>query len=169
MRFIKIAFGGLLVLFVLLTLIGLLMPSSVTVLRSVEINAPEDSVRNYTNNIVNWRYWINGADTAYFKQITTSTNIKNAQVMLGNYTITIAEIDPKFITTIWKGSAGNQQVNRLQLYSNAANSTLVNWSFQQQLKWYPWERLSAMLHDKVFGPSMEFSLAKLKQVCEGNN
>jgi len=25
-----------------------------------------------------------------------------------------------------------------------------------------------MLHDKVFGPSMEASLAKLKKVCEKN-
>jgi hypothetical protein len=34
------------------------------------------------------------------------------------------------------------------------------------LKWYPWERLTAMLHDKILGPSMEASLYKLKQVAE---
>ena len=166
MRYIKFAVTGLVILFILLTLIGLLMPSSVTVMRTIEINNPADSVHTYTNNIANWRYWINGADTAYFKQLTVSDSSKNSKIILGNYTVTITDTSSKYITTIWQSSNGSQQLNRLQLYSNAANTTVVNWSFQQQLKWYPWERLSAMLHDKVFGPSMEASLTKLKQVCE---
>lgn len=169
MRYIKIAFGGFLILFILLTLIGLLMPSSVTVFRSVEINAPADTVRYYTNNIAHWKYWINGADTAYFKQITRSATTKDSKIMLGSFTITIISADPKHITTSWKGSSGSEQLNNLELQDNSNGNILINWSFQRKLKWYPWERLSAMLHDKVFGPSMEESLAKLKSVCEGTN
>ncbi len=169
MRFIKFAIVGLLVLFILLTLIGLLMPSSVTVLRSVEINAPADSIRYYTHDIAHWNQWITGADTAYFKQLTISTTTKDAKVALGTYTVTIIDESEKYITTLWKSNNGNEQLNRLELYNTSSNNTLINWSFQQQLNWYPWERLSAMLRDKVFGPSMEVSLAKLKQVCEKNN
>ena len=167
MRFIKVAIAGLLVLFILLTLIGLLMPSSVTVMRSVNIHSPVDSVRLYTNDPANWRYWIHGADTASFKPLTRSTIDKDSKIVLGTYTIAVINNDPKYIVTVWKGESGREQLNRLQLYySDTPGFTKVNWSFEQQLNWYPWERLSAMLHDKVFGQSMEASLARLKLVCE---
>ena len=167
MRYIKFAVAGLIVLFILFTAIGLLMPSSVTVLRSVDIQAPVDSVHYYTNDPANWRYWINGADIAYYKQFTSTTAEKDSKIALGTYTITIVEISPKHIVTRWKGQSNREQLNRLELsYNSSAGSTTVNWSFKQQLNWYPWERLSGMLHDKVFGPSMETSLNKLKQVCE---
>ena len=167
MRFVKFIIIGAISFFILLTAIGLLMPSSVTVGRSIEIKAPVDSVRFYTNNPANWRYWINGADTSYFKQLTASTTDKNSKIILGNYTVTIFENDPKYIITTWQGSNTKEQLSRLDLYYNSSAAiTNVNWSFTQHLNWYPWERLSAMLHDKVYGPSMEVSLNKLKQVCE---
>ncbi len=166
MRYLKFFLIGLIVLYILLTGIGLLMPSSVTVGRSVEINAPIDSVRFYTNDPVNWRYWINGADTAYFKQLTNTTTEKNSKIKLGTYTITILDNDPKYIITSWQGESAREQLNRLDLYNSSTGVTIINWSFQQHLNWYFWERLSAMLRDKVFGPSMEASLNKLKQVCE---
>lgn len=79
--------------------------------------------------------------------------------------ITVIKNDTKYMITLWQGEHTREQVNRIELYYNGSTTT-VNWSFEQQLKWYPWERLSAMLHDKVFGPSMEVSLNKLKQVAE---
>jgi hypothetical protein len=169
MRLVKFIILGLLALFILLTGMGLLMPSSVTVGRSVEINASIDSVRYYTNDITNWKYWISGADTAYFKQLTNSSTEKNSQFKLGTYTITVIENNPKYISTSWKGEQGREQISRLELSPNTSSDIIVNWSFQQQLHWYFWERLGAMLHDKVFGPTMEVSLNKLKQVCEKNN
>jgi len=166
MRFIKASLIGLLVLFLLLTIIGLLMPSSVTVLRTADINMPVDSVRFYTNDPANWRYWINGADTASYKQLTPSTVAKDSKIILGSFTITVIDNNPKYIITVWKGSTGREELSRLELYNTASGTTSVHWSFQQHLNWYFWERLGAMLHDQVFGPSMEASLAKLKEVCE---
>ena len=169
MRLIKFIIIGSLILFSLLTGIGLLMPSSVIVGRSIEINAPFDSVRFYTNNITNWKYWIKGADTAYFKQLTNSSTEKDSRFKLGSYTITVVDNETKYIITSWKSERGKEQICKLELFLNGSSDIIVNWSFQQQLSWYFWERLGAMLHDKVFGPGMEFSLNKLKQVCEKNN
>ena len=167
MRYLKLLVISLVVFFIVLTIIGLLMPSSVTVGRSAEISAPVDSVRFYTNDLANWRYWLNGADTAYFKQLTGSTADKDSKIKLGTYTITLIKNDPKYIITSWQGENTKEEINRLELYYNtSSNTTIVNWSFEQQLNWYPWERLGAMLHDKILGPSMEASLNKLKQVAE---
>ena len=167
MRYLKLIVISLLVFFFVLTIIGLLMPSSVIVGRSTEINAPADSVRLYTNDLKNWRYWLNGADTAYFMGLTPTTTAKDSKIKIGKYTITIIKNDPKYIITLWQGENTREKLNRLELYyNNSSNLTTVNWSFEQQLTWYPWERLGAMLHDKILGPSMEVSLYKLKQVIE---
>ncbi|MBS1747393.1 MAG: hypothetical protein JST21_14590 [Bacteroidetes bacterium] len=167
MRYIKFSIIGLIVLFVLLTFIGLLMPSVVMVGRSATIGAPLDSVRYYTNDPANWRYWINGADTAFYKQLTPATGLKGSELILGTYTITVLENDPDTIYTLWQGQSTKEHINKLDLANNnTGDSTIVNWAFQQQLSWYPWERLGAMLFDKVYGPSMEVSLLKLKKVCE---
>src|SRR5258706_8690065 len=96
MRYLKLLVISLVVFFIVLTIIGLLMPSSVTVGRSAEISAPVDSVRFYTNDLANWRYWLNGADTAYFKQLTGSTADKDSKIKLGTYTITLIKNDPKY-------------------------------------------------------------------------
>ncbi len=165
MRYVKFAITGLLALYILLTIIGLLMPSSVTVLRSVDINAPLDSVRFYTNDPAHWRAWINGADTSYYKQLTSSTTERNSKLMLGTYTVTVLNTYSNYIVSSWQGQTTHEQLNRLELYYSNTGTT-VNWSFQQQLNWYPWERLGGMLYDKVYGPSMEASLANLKKVCE---
>ena len=166
MRFLKLIVISLVFLFVFLTAIGLLMPSSVTVGRSAEINAPVETVRFYTNNLANWRLWLNGADTAYYKQLTSTTTSKDSKIKLGTYSITLIRNDPKYMITLWQGENTREQINRIELYYSSPNTTTVNWSFEQQLRWYPWERLTAMLQDKIFGPSMEASLSKLKQVAE---
>lgn len=167
MRYLKFFIIGVLSFFILLTAIGLLMPSTVMVGRSAEIKVSIDSVRSYTNNPSNWRYWINGADTSYYKQLTTSASQKGSKIILGTYTITVLENDADTIFTLWQGQSSKEQLSKLDLsYNTATGLTIVNWAFQQHLSWLPWDRLGAMLYDKVYGPSMEISLNKLKQVCE---
>ena len=145
------------------------MPSVVMVGRSTSIKAPLDSIRFYTNDPAHWRTWINGADTSYYKQLTPSTTQKGSKLMLGTYTVTVLENDADTIFTLWHGQSSKEQINKLDLYyDNTKDSTIVNWAFQQHLSWYPWERLGAMLYDKVYGPSMEASLLNLKNVCEKN-
>lgn len=144
-----------------------MMPSVVMVGRSAEINAPVDSVRFYTNDPANWRYWINGADTSYYKQLTPSTSQRDSKIMLGTYTVTVLKNEADTIFTLWQGQSTKEQINKLDIsYNPSTGLTVVNWAFQQQLSWYPWDRLGAMLYDKVYGPSMEVSLNKLKRVCE---
>ena len=166
MRYLKLIAISLVIFFIVLTFIGLLMPSSVAVGRSSEINSPIDSVRFYTNDLAHWKLWLNGADTAYFRELTPGTTAKDSKIKLGSYYITVIKNDPKYMLTLWEGEHTGEQLNRIELYYNSAGITVVNWSFEQQLKWYPWERLTAMLHDKILGPSMEASLYKLKQVAE---
>ena len=148
-----------------------MMPSVIMVGRSAEIKAPIDSVRFYTNDPANWRFWINGADTSYYKELTSSTTQKGSKIILGTYIVTVLENDPDTIFTLWHGQNTKEQINKLDLSytSTTADSTVVNWAFQQHLSWLPWDRLGGMLHDEVIGPSIQASLEKLKEVVEKSN
>lgn len=163
MRFLKLALVSLLVIFLLFTAIGLLMPSSVTVTRKANINAVIDSVRFYTNDLSKWQYWLNGVDTNY----NEASSAKNVQLKLGVYTISVVEKNQKYITTLWQSEHAKNQLCLIHLNDSIEpNLTTVYFSFQQHLSWLPWDRLGGMLHDEVIGPSMQSSLDKLKQVVE---
>ena len=162
MRFFKLAAFSLIIIFLLFTGIGLLMPSSVTVTRTATINATVDSVRIYTNNLSNWKYWLNGVDTNYNEEST----IKNSALTLGAYKISVIKNTPATIITSWHGKNTRDRVCHIQLDNRAPNETIVYLSFQQHLSWLPWDRLGGMLHDEVIGPSMQGSLDKLKEVVE---
>ena len=164
MRFFKLALISLIIIFLLFTFIGLLLPSSVTVTRKEFINAPADSVRFYTNNIYHWKYWLNGVDTNY--KLPVSPTGKNAKIKLGAYTISVLKNNPENIITLWKGKNTRDRICHIQLYNDDPNATTIYMSFQQHLSWLPWDRLGGMLHDEVIGPSIQASLDKLKQVVE---
>ncbi len=168
MRFIKLALISIVFIFLMFTLIGLLMPSSVTVGRTATINAPIDSVKFYINNLHHWKYWLPEADTNYFDVNNKHPHLSNPKIMYGNYKIILVNNDSDKTVTVWKAKHGNDELCTISLQSNNINSTDVNWSFITHLHWYPWQRLTAMLRDKIVGPSMDSSLAKLKQVAEKN-
>ena len=161
MRYLKLVIGSVLILFLLMTGIGLLMPSSVSVVRFVNINAPVDSVRYYTDNIKNWKLWLSGIDSSQYKIIS------NHQIQLGSYKIDVIEENSKHIITSWKNQNNKEQISTMQLL-NSNNLTLINWSLKQENGWLPWNRIGGMLHDKIYGPSMEASLNKLKQIIENH-
>jgi hypothetical protein len=161
MRFFKLAVISVIIIFLLFTFIGLLLPSSVTVTRKEFINVLPDSVRVYTNNIYNWKYWLNGVDTNY--KLTTQ---KIAKIKLGAYTISVLKNNSENIITLWQGKNTRDRICHVRLYSSDPNTTTVYMSFQQHLSWLPWDRLGGMLHDEIIGPSMQASLDKLKQVVE---
>jgi hypothetical protein len=161
MRFFKLAVISFVIIFLLFTAIGLLLPSSVTVTRTANISASIDSVRIYTNHLSNWKYWLNGVDTNY-----NEATAKNSTLKLGAYIISVIKNTPETIITVWQGKNTRDRVCHIQLNNRDPNITTVYMSFQQHLSWLPWDRLGGMLHDEVIGPSMQASLDKLKQVVE---
>ena len=87
MRFLKLAVISLLIIFLLFTGIGLLLPSSVTVTRQEFIIAPIGDVRFYTNDLNHWKYWLNGVDTNY-KQSSINPTPQTSKIKLGAYIFT---------------------------------------------------------------------------------
>lgn len=64
MKLIKLGVISVLVLGVIITLIGLLFPSTVLVSRAVDIKAPKDSIKSKIIDIRQWPVWVNGMNDA---------------------------------------------------------------------------------------------------------
>lgn len=170
MRLIKLGVISILILFLLVTGIGLLFPSVARVSRAIDINAPVDSVYNVLSDFRYWPQWMDGLNNQSPELLTGTTTGRNATVKFGANTISFQKTDTDIVETIWVGTNGNRQEGNFRLISNPQkNVTTVNWYFLEHLHWYPWERFASMMNDNILGPTMEKSLENLKQLSEGRN
>jgi uncharacterized membrane protein len=167
MRFLKLAFISFIVLFSLTTAIGLLFPSTVKVSRAVNISAPYDTVYKYIEDVKYWNLWMAGADAGTISFISAKTAGKGTVATIGTGQVTITATAKDSICSEWKSKNGNIQRSAFIVLADSSKSTTtVQWYFQQEIGWYPWERFGSMANDKLLGPVMEQSLDKLKLTME---
>lgn len=156
MKIIKLALISAIVLFGLVWLISLLMPSSVRVSRAVDINAPYDSMHKYMSDIRTWEKWNKFVDSFSNRQYPSSTTLTSDQV-----NISITSTTDSIIQANWKQKNTDIFTSGYRLIPHD-NITTVQWYFDFKVKWYPWEKFASMVYDQQMGPVMEKSLAELK-------
>lgn len=155
------------VLFLVATLIGLLLPSTVVVSRATDIQITADSVRPLLVNLNRWPEWVEGVKDNGFAVTTAQSTGVGAKAKVNGNIITLTGIKPNSVTSLWEGSNSFTQDAAFNLFTDSANTvTTIQWSFTQHIGWYPWERLGSFMNDKILGPVMEKSLENLKHRTE---
>ena len=166
-RLLRLVLFSTIGLFCLMTIIGLLLPDTVKVSRTKDIEVPIDSIKPYIFQLKSWTNWIYGADSVQVTMTGMSKDGNPAVMLMGGFEISIREKTDSTMVTVWKSKENPMQLSRITILPrNKNNAATVNWTFEQALKWYPWERLSSMMFEKIFGIPMELGLEKLKAVCE---
>lgn len=161
MRLLKLAFISIIILFILASLLGLLLPSHVLVSRAVNINRTRDTIMQYMNDIHQWRTWMEGMEDS------SVSIISPRQAKLGNSQVAIHTVTDSTVISLWTGRNGSAQTATMYLIGNHTQPvTVVQWQFEQELKWYPWERLGSIMNDKILGTMMEKNLNRLKTALE---
>lgn len=160
MRIIKLALISVVILFLAGTVITLLLPSRVTILRAINIYAGKDSVYKAVSDIDRWKYWVENKDA-----LPVSIENQDAKKIfrLGTTKAWIVSSKENQILTNWQ--VANGQVVEGEFYFTQQQEQgyyTVQWKFTQELKWYPWEKLSAIAADKILGRFMEAGLSNLK-------
>ena len=153
MRVIKLGFISVVIFFVLLTLGGLLLPSHNIVSRAVNIKAKPISILQLIQNKSQWHMWMEGMDS------TTLNKRQQIQIISASDSLIVAN---------WKTAEANYTTKFRLIYSPGQAVTIVQWQFEQDVAWYPWERLSSLMNDKILGTLMEKNLARLQLVVEAN-
>jgi hypothetical protein len=161
MRFLRLIIISFAALFIVATLIGVLLPSRVLVSRAVNIAVPKDSIMQYVNNIRDWKLWMEGMDD---ESVHIYSPLK---ATLGNTEVTVTSVTDTTVVSTWLPRKGAVQTATMHLIgSSGERLTVVQWQFEQKLKWYPWERLGSMMNDKILGTMMENNLNRLKTLAE---
>jgi len=164
MKLLKLGLISLVILFLLATIMGTMLPSKVLVSRAVNVKAPADSVRSEMEDIRKWPNWVEGMDDP-------SVNIQSSvSAQIGKSVVTIAEKNDSTIISTWVTAKGKPQISTMRIiYQPQQEVTIVQWQFEQSIGWLPWERLGSIMNDKIMGPMMEKNLEQLKQQIEAKN
>lgn len=162
MRFIKLIVISFVIISILVTAVSLIFPSTVIVSRAVNVNAPKDSVLVYIKDFNGWKQWIVGLKDS------SVTILSNTQANLAGTNVVIVNSDTTSVHSVWTSKRGKTMEGDIHLFNNSKspNITVVQWQFQQKLKWYPWEKFASLMSDKILGPMMEANLAQLQKLTE---
>lgn len=160
----SVIFVGLLLFFFLV--IGSLLPSSLSIVKSIVINAPEERIAAEINQMENWKGWFpplkEGTSTMQILSPAEADLLKEnggAMKLKFNYK---GQDSTSFVISSPTGSVANY----VFLLAKESTGIRVSLVVNTELKWYPWQKIRGVFMDKVLGPQYETALHNLKTVCE---
>jgi hypothetical protein len=157
------------VVFVFIFLMSLLLPSKVTVTKSVLLNASIEKVQNQLIHFDEWKNWypafkdenvtiVKNSSKPNFVKLTNNRNksVELAITQSNSYTINVSLY-----------SSSSRKVSYEFILSPKANNKIqLTWNINTQLGWYPRNRIWGIFLDKVSGSQYELALKDLKKVVE---
>ncbi|HRH65211.1 MAG TPA: SRPBCC family protein [Bacteroidia bacterium] len=162
-------------LIVALVIVGLLMPSSRHMERSVNVSAKPETVFSYVNDLKKWNSW-----SPWFKMDPNSKMVfsepaagsganytwdsENANVGKGK--LTIEESIPSELVKTKIEFEGMEDSHAYFKLEPEGESTKVTWAFDSNMGNNPFFRLMGLMMDKMMGKIFEDGLADLKKVSE---
>jgi hypothetical protein len=170
MRRIIFLFVGVLVILTLLGLASLLLPSKITVAKSVLINAPKEVIRNELSDFNNWKEWYPAMQDSLAK-ISIQLDEQNSSVLIIDKSGKKLQLihEPSIGDTILvKIITSSQSTSDYQflLMPHGPYSTQVTLNVNTYFRGYPWEKIKGVFLDKISGQYYETVLEQLKKAIE---
>src|SRR3982750_4521245 len=135
MRLLKLVLISAVVLFGVILLISLLLPSHVRISRATDINAPAEQLRPLLSDIKQWEQW-NEYIRAYHNRITEPEILKADEIG-----IFISANKKNLVTADWQPPSGSKFSSGYVIIDNAnKNTCTVQWYFDFHIEWYPWQK-----------------------------
>ncbi|NML21069.1 hypothetical protein HHL16_09305 [Pseudoflavitalea sp. G-6-1-2] len=161
MRIVKLALISAVVIFGVIFLLSLLIPSQVRVSRAINIDAPADSVMAQIRDLRTWKNWNEMMNNAQYTNVAYGENdFSSDQVK-----VELLRASKDSVITDWH-QTGGRDIHSGFATMTMSGVTVVQWYFDFKLRWYPWEKIGSIIFDKQLGPPMEKSLGNLKKILE---
>src|SRR5665213_903973 len=161
-------------IFIIIFLISLVLPSKVTVSKSVEINATEEKVKDQIVNFEKWKNWYPAFEN---KEISVTKSLPQPHILSS---VTLKNIKGKAIILnlidsakstilIEVHSTSSTEVNYQFILTPKQNEqTQLTWNVNTTLGWLPWKKMEGILFDKLSGTEYESALDNLRKAAEDN-
>ncbi|MFM8807000.1 MAG: SRPBCC family protein [Sphingomonadales bacterium] len=166
MRGISFFLASLLILFLLLTCIGLFLPARVTISRAVDIARSRESVYPFLSEPARWRQWFPGA--ADWPLVKTNGQTVGIATPNGNTLLIKLQDDSTVVVQGLQAASIDGDMGFKLIGSPADRHLTVQWYMNFYFDWYPWERFSSLLLENKFGTIMEQGLKQLEQQVQSD-
>jgi hypothetical protein len=157
MKLVKLFLISVLVLAAIITAISTLFPSTVVVSRAIEVNAPPDKIAYYIADLNHWNEWM-----TEWKENKVVFNQDTAYI--GTQKIHIAQKTDSSVRINWIATGQSPYIATIEWLPLQEGTYVIHWSFEQHVKWYPWEKFQTLLNEKLLGGKMELELQHLQAV-----
>ncbi len=154
MKLIRFAFISVLVIGLLITAISSLFPSVVITSRAVEVNASSAQIQHCVKELSTWKGWMSD-----WKE--QSVTIKDSVAYVGTQTIQMLSSTDSTVVLNWVATGQAPYKVQIEWLPLKEGTYVIHWSFEQHVKWYPWEKFQTLLNEKVLGAKMEVELQNL--------
>lgn len=152
MRLIKLAVISFVILFIIITLFSLLIPSNVRISRAINIASKQEKLLPFLNNKENWKQW-----NPVFMNDSSAKNIQTKFLSVTD-TLILAE---------WQQASKSPITNGWHIHTvSKADSLTLQWYMDFDLPWYPWKKFESLFFDKVYGTMMQEGLQNVKVKVE---
>src|SRR6185312_7692073 len=141
----------LLAVFIIILLLAFLLPSRVTVAKSVEVNAPRQNIMNQIVNFEEWKNWYpafkdenisvikNEASADYITSVTLK-NKNGTAIVLNLIDTSNNQIDIRL-----QSSSSTKVTYQFLLIPKSNNEHQLTWNINIDMGWYPWKRVQGIL------------------------
>lgn len=156
MRFAKLLMFSVVFLFIVITLIGLLFPSTVVVSRATNVSSKKNKIDSLVLQPKNWQAWMPGTEGVAILENNINVVSKNSSTQK----IIVQSVSKQQVKANWVGQKSTQQME-LNIFESDMQTT-IQWQFTEKIGWLPWQRFGSMLNEKILAPTMEQGLERLK-------
>ena len=171
MKILRLIIFSIIFLSLVLTIISLFIPSDVRISKVININTVAANIWPQLNDMRNWMNWYPGMkDSA--TQNFISLDSSNGRITKTSFDKTIIALrqqkKDELVADIETGKRHMNMGWNIISYPQSDFITL-QWHLDFHLKWYPWQKFSSLLFEKIYGHQMEKSLSDLKAYIENHS
>jgi Polyketide cyclase / dehydrase and lipid transport len=166
MRAISVFIISVITIMFFFSMITLLLPSRVTVSKSIIINASVTEVAKEIEDFENWKKWYPAFQN---EDIIVSTLQKGGSSFVTvtgekgkKFSMTMIHARPGNINILLSEGNKNQVTYEFLLSPGKTSTTLLTWNVKTTLRWYPWKKITGIFLDKIYGPQYQEVLQNLK-------
>ncbi|MEO6949930.1 MAG: SRPBCC family protein [Ginsengibacter sp.] len=167
MRSLIIFFISLIAFFLVMAVIGLLLPSKVRVTKYILIKASKEKVISQVEHFTNWQNWYPPMEDKSVTMVETDENNGLLKDSSGReISLRMNKSGSDSINVIFESISSSEIEYQFVFLPRNADSTQVTLNVNTTFKWYPWQKLKGIVIDKITGPIYEETLRNLKTVVE---
>ncbi len=165
MKLIRLFFISIIAFFLLLTVVSLFIPSSVTVSRATNIAPGSVHILQHIADLRQWKNWHPQFNDIVLKNGIEKNNRVTSAIANGIRLTVVASSDTTVSVEMKKGE--HPVVNNWKLikYMPGDSLTIQNYIYFD-VGWYPWDKFSSLMLDGSYGPVMEQGLQNLKNISD---